>query len=247
MEFNVRVWSKAFAPTPDLDPFSIQVDSRIWEECVREQETGRTFLEIHHPRGGPACIAPMGHPVQANTHEERAIYLPLWMMDSYQMSDDGEETQVTIHTEESFPEATRLVFRVIDSAFYNADVKEELERALSAIGVVQKHTVLQVPISALGGFAVEVFVAEAEPATIVLCQGEEVAVEFEEPVDQVRPPTPIPEPPVQLQEDFGAMLPEDPPVPQGFRAFQGQGNRLGGTNASIPEWRRGLPPPPRRT
>jgi hypothetical protein len=247
MEFNVRTWSKAFAPSPDTDPFSLQVDSRIWEESIRDASAQRTFVQIHHPRGGTACIAPLGQPVHVEG-EDHAVYMPLWMLDSYQFSEDGEETRITIHTEESFPEATRLVFRVVDSAFYNSDVKEELERALSALGVVQKHTVLQVPIAALGGFAVEVFVSETEPANIVFCQGEEVAVEFEEPIDAIRPPTPIPPTPVAIEEMFGSMLPSEeqasPPV--GFRAFQGQGNLLGGSNGQIPEWRRGLPPPHRR-
>lgn len=246
MEFNILLWSKAFAPSPDTDPFSLQVDSRIWEQCMRDASAQRTFVQIHHPRGGTSCIAPLGQPVQVDS-DDYAIYMPLWMIDSYQLSEDGEETRITIHTEESFPEATRLVFRVVDSAFYNSDVKEELERALSALGVVQKHTVLQVPVSALGGFAVEVFVAETEPANIVFCQGDEVVVEFEEPIDAIRPPTPIPPPLAQIQEGFGSMLPDEEqlPAPVGFRAFQGQGNLLGGSNAQVPEWRRGLPPPRR--
>ena len=79
-----------------------------------------------------------------------------------------------------------------------------------------------------------------------------MAVEFEEPVDQIapppRPPTPIPEPPPTLTTDL--MVPEgflSQPQRQttGFQAFQGEGRLLGGSNVNIPEWRRGLPPPKR--
>jgi hypothetical protein len=133
---------------------------------------------------------------------------------------------------------------VIDSAIYNADIKEELEKALSSLGIVQEHSILQIPVAALGGYNVEVFVSKTEPANIVLCDGEEVAVEFEEPVDQIappRPPTPIPEPAAMLPSVF------QQPQAQGFQAFQGEGRALGGSNVDIPEWRRGLPPPPRRS
>lgn len=176
--------------------------------------------------------------------------MPLWMIDAAQFGGEGEETTLDILDEEYFPEATKIVFRVVDSAIYNADIKEELEKALSSIGVVREHTTLQIPVEALGGYKVEVFVSKTEPANLVLCDGEEVAVEFEEPVDQISPPprvdTPPPSP-VSFTTVSNA-------ASEGFQAFQGEGRTLGDslvgpshpTTANIPEWRRGLLPPPRR-
>jgi hypothetical protein len=252
MNFPVRIWSKAYAPSPDTDSFSIQVDKHIWQQAMQPEGARRQFLRIEHPGGLEDWIAPIGHPVTIS-EEEKDIYdvfLPLWMIDAAHLSGDGETTTLEVMSEENFPEATRIVFRVIDSAFYNADVKGELETALSSIGVIRKHSVLQIPVEALGGYKVEVFVSETEPANLVLCDGEEVAVEFEEPVDQIsppRPPTPIPAPVPVLSTDL--MVPEaflgPPAQPQGFQAFQGEGRLLGGSNAEMPEWRRGLPPPRR--
>lgn len=243
MPTQLRIWSKAYAPSSDPDPYSVQIDKQLWEQAFRRHESKRMFLQIQHPLGLQDWVVPIGAPVSNSSEEEPFnVYLPLWMMDSAQLGADGEIVVGEILNEEAFPEATRIVLRVVDSAFYNADVKEELERALSSLGVIQIHTTLQIPITALGGFTVEVFVSQTEPANLILCDGEEVAVEFEEPVDQVqppRPPTPIPELPIPL-------LPlESIPEPQGFRAFRGDGQRLGGSNADIPEWRRGLPPPRR--
>ena len=256
MKFPIRIWSKAYAPTPDTDTFSIQVDKQIWQEAMRTEGAKRKFLQVLHPGGLEPWIAPIGHPVtieytNEESKEERIydIFLPLWMIDTAHFTGEGEVSEVEILDEEYFPEATRLVFRVIDSAFYNADIKQELEKALSSIGIVQQHSVLQIPVAALGDFRVEVFVSKTEPANIVLCDGEEVAVEFEEPVDQIeppRPPTPLPQPPPLLRTD--GMIPEgifQQPQQQGFQAFQGEGHTLGGSNVSIPEWRRGLPPPRR--
>lgn len=241
MPTQLRIWSKAYAPSSDPDPYSVQIDKQLWEEAFRRHESRRMFLRIEHPLGLTPWIAPIGAPVGDSSDEEPFnVYLPLWMMDSAQLGGHGDVVVGEILNEESFPEATKIVLRVVDSAFYNADVKEELERALSSLGVIQAHTTLQIPITALGGYAVEVFVSQTEPATLILCDGEEVAVEFEEPVDQVAPPRP----PTPLPEIVAPLLP--PEEPQGFRPFQGQGQRLGGSNVEIPEWRRGLPPPPRR-
>ena len=225
---------------------------------MRIEGSRRKFLRIQHPAGLDDWIAPIGHPVTSHMDEEESkeervydAFLPLWMIDAAHLGGDGEQTQVEILDEEHFPEATRIIFRVVDSAIYNADVKEELEKALSSIGVIRKHSVLQIPVEALGGYKVEVFVSETEPANIVLCDGEEVAVEFEEPVDQiappVRPPTPVPQPPPTLSTN--GIIPEgvfaSSSQGQEFQAFQGEGRTLGGSNVEIPEWRRGLPPPKR--
>jgi hypothetical protein len=113
------------------------------------------------------------------------------------------------------------------------------------MGVIKQHTTLQIPIQALGGYTVEVFIAETEPANVVLCDGEEVAVEFQEPLDQIAPPippTPIPEPVSVISTD--EMIPEST-LRTGFHAFQGQGRLVGSSNADIPEWRRDLGPPRR--
>ena len=258
MSYPIHIWSKAFAPTHDPDPFSIQVDKHIWEEVMRQESGRRKFIKILHPSGLEDWIAPLGQPVDpqdTNTEEDTVhhkIYIPLWMIDSGQLNGDGEESVLEVLDDEFFPEATKIVFRVIDSAIYNADIKIELEQALSSLGVIREHTTLHIPVTALGGYPVEVFVSKTEPANLVLCDGEEVAVEFEEPVDQIappRPPTPIPPPPATLATD--CMIPDgflsetERLTPTGFRPFQGEGRLLGGSNANVPEWRRGLPPPKR--
>lgn len=256
MPHPIKVWSKAYSPSIDNDSFSIQLEKSLWEEALRNEGSRRKFLRIEHPGGLDDWIAPIGQPVTVEDSETnetfRNLYLPLWMIDAGHFRGEGEQAVVDILDEEFFPQATKIVLRVIDSAFYNADIKVELERALSAIGVIRQHTTLQIPVEALGGYVIEVFVSETEPANIVLCDGEEVAVEFQEPVDQIappRPPTPIPQPPATLTTD--EMIPDgflrgaQPQRPTGFQAFQGEGHLLGGSNVNAPEWRRELGPPRR--
>ena len=248
MSYPIHIWSKAYASSIDADPFSIQVDKHIWEKLMQEEGSRRKFVRILHPSGLDDWIAPLGQPVEhLDTNQDTVhykIYMPLWMIDAGQLHGEGEEAILEGIDEEYFPQATRIVFRVIDSAIYNADIKQELEQALSSLGVIREHTTLHIPVNALGGYPVEVFVSHTEPANIVLCDGEEVAVEFEEPVDQIappRPPTPIPAPVPTFQTD--GMIPETTQTQtqtqtEGFQPFQGEGNILGGSNVNIPEWRR---------
>lgn len=254
MTHPVKLWSNAYSPTPDTDTFTIQVEKSLWEEILRQEGSRRKFLRIEHPEGAEDWIAPLGQPVTVEHSEQddtyRNIYLPLWMIDAGHFRGEGEQAVLSSLDEEYFPQATKIVLRVIDSAFYNADIKQELETALSSIGVIREHTSLQIPVQALGGYAVEVFIAETEPANVVLCEGDEVAVEFQEPIDQIappRPPTPVPEPTPVLSTN--GMIPEgfvgSQQNQEGFRPFQGQGHLVGSSNANIPEWRRDLGPPRR--
>ena len=254
MPHPIRIWSSAYAPNPQTDSFSIQVEKSLWEKAMREESGKRKFLRIEHPEGLDDWVAPIGEPVSCDIEAEQKdddvcynVFLPLWMIDAAQMDGTGHQAVAEVVDEEFFPEATKIVLRVIDSAFYNADVKEELERALSAIGVIRQYTTLQIPIYALGNYTVEVFISETQPANIVLCDGEEVAVEFQEPVDQIRPPTPMPEIPAALLTN--TMVPDEflgSTQTTGFQPFQGQGHTLGSSNANIPEWRRDLGPPRRK-
>ena len=259
MDQHIRLYSLGFCPSGDQDHFSLSVEEPLCREAYNEiQDGGRVFLRITNEDESKELIAPMGnvvynHSIDNDTDtDHHKVYAPLWLLDGAGFGGTGEIVKYSILTNDAFPEATKITLRVVDSAMYSSDIKEELEIALTKLGVIRKHTVLQIPVEALGGFPVEVFVSQLEPAETVLCEGDEVALEFEEPVDHFeppvvtpRPPTPIPPLPALLTND--SMLPhfvgEQQPN-QGFVAFQGTGHTLGSLdseNHSIPEWRRNLP------
>lgn len=240
MEYTVQIFSKAFLSSEeDQANWSNATVSRgLWEELLRENTNHqRLFLSFHgqeHP-----VICAVGNPSLEHT-DMHQVYLPYQILDRLNSTGSGEEKQVSVFTEEAFPEATRITIRVIDSAAYNSDIKEELEQTLGKLGVLQKDTQYQIPIAALGNYPADIFISHLEPADIVFCQGDEVAIEFEEPVDQItppppeRPPTPIPQAPQNL------MVPEiQAPQPQG-RLLGSDPNNLG------PAWRQQIGPPRRR-
>ena len=262
MNTQARLFSEAYCPVKLCSPFAAGISQSLWSKIMREQETGRTFLRMEYAETGKDWICPIGQPITTTVAEfgeeltSDVVFIPTWICECAGFPGVGEVATITIFTQEAFPESTKLILRVVDSAFYNSEIKAELEQALSHIGVVKKHSLLQIPIADLGGFQVEVFVADTEPADVVLCNGDEVVVEFEEPLDQFTHPVPVPGTtrpltPIPLFPEM--MLPSiDGPLTQtttqtGFTAFQGQGQTLGGSNADLPEWRRNLPPrPPRR-
>lgn len=239
MEYTVQLFSKAYLHTEeDVANWSNATVSRgLWEELLREHTTHhRLFLSF--PGYAQPIVCAVGNPSLEHT-DTHQVYLPYQVLDRLQSTGSGEEKQVTIFTEDAFPEATRITIRFIDSAAYNSDIKDELEQALGKLGVLQKETQYQIPIQALGRYPVDIFVSQLEPADIVFCQGDEVAIEFEEPVDQItpppaRPPTPIP------QGVPALMIPES-------EEPQSRGHVLG-SDPTIqgPAWRQQIGPPRRR-
>jgi hypothetical protein len=151
------------------------------------------------------------------------LILPQWALDVLSTAGMGELGVVTWLTEEAFPSATRIVLRPHDSAFYHSDAKEELEIALTRIGVLQKGQTILVSIQSLGNYPISFDVVDCEPANIVLADGEEVVMEFEAALDVVPEPVERPATPLPVV-DFASMIPQaNPPVVTG-------GRRLGGTN-----------------
>jgi hypothetical protein len=238
MEHTVSLYSKVFLDSNDIHDWSnVAIDRSLWEDIhrihINATTVHRYFLRfISDNENKIKCIVAIGNPVMGNVTDEKKVYMPQWLLDRHNFQGEGESYHVEILTEEAFPEATKIVLRVVDSAFYNSDIKKELELALTRLGVIEKGQLIHVPIDSLDNFDVDIYVSELEPATIVLCQGEEVVVEFEEPVDAIveRPLTPVP-------EEVETILPVN---------TENTGNVLGSDPSSIPEWRRGIPPPPRR-
>jgi hypothetical protein len=95
---------------------------------------------------------------------------------------------------------------------------------LTRLGVVKRGTSITLPLECLGGYEVTFDVLVTEPANIVLAEGDEVAMEFEEALDAAAA---VPVAPPAHETDYdGSMIPtpeEDMPP-----SLQPEGRRLGG-------------------
>lgn len=225
---TVELWSHVFVSEEDEKPIC-SLDKHAWTALMNRHEgCRRLFAKIDVE--DKTLYSALGSYTDCGPGEGRTrLILPRWGLDILSALGMGELVSVTWLTEDAFPPATRIVLRPHDSAFYHADAKEELEIALTEIGVLQQGQTIMVSLKALGDYPMSFDVVELEPANIVLAEGEEVAIEFEaaldapvveEPVE--RPDTPIPE------SAFASMVPE--PVVAAPTVFVGEGRTTGGTN-----------------
>lgn len=249
MATSALCWSKEYLSSPGAeDAMTVQVNQRLWQEQMSNEFQGRLFVRI---RGAEdqEWVAPIGIPVPSNPYDTEGldmhqIYLPMWMIDSSQLQGTGETVELDFMDTRDFESATRIVLRVVDSRFYNdPDIKQRLEVVLTELGVIRQGTLLQIPCA--DGQTADIYVSITEPSEYVLCEGEEVALEFEEPVDAPppRPPTPIPSAPELLVPEFHPSAPvistAAEPAASTTGSFSGTGYRLGGGGANVvlPPWR----------
>jgi len=221
---SVELWSPIYLTDEAVDTATCSVEKSLWTRLMNETGHTRLFGKIDHE--DKTLYLALGSYMNCEPSDSDSVrlILPVWSLDVLSCTGMGEHATVTWLSEEAFPPATRIVLRPHDSAFYHADAKEELEVALTRIGVLQQGQTIMVNIQSLGDYPISFDIVELEPANVVLAEGEEVAIEFEaaldQPPDPPRPDTPIPE------SAFASMLP-DPPAPT---AIVGTGRTTGGTN-----------------
>jgi hypothetical protein len=171
---------------------------------------------------GKDIICALGPPVRTQDIIHSAIYLPEWMFNANAIN-AGDIYLIEWIDQDYFPDASRIVLRPHDSAFFTTDIKEELEIALTQYGILQVDTTIPVRIKALDNFTIIFDVVSLEPANTVLMNGDEVSIEFDTVEDPV-PVRPNPEP----FDDTVPILPSVAPV----------GNLLGGISRStLPDGR----------
>lgn len=220
------------------------------------------WREIHeeytHAKRLFACIeldtkiayCPLGHPIAINDDEysgEQTLFVSPEVIGRLEGSGVGDNVKVLWLSEEAFPSATKIVLRPHDSAFYHVDAKEELEREFTRRGVLEEGQTISVALEALGGYEVLFDIVKTEPANIVLAEGEEVAIEFEEALDALATLATASAPealsPLEApSEDFEQVLPTlGPGLEDAEVQPQPPGQKLGGEIRYLPDGRRWNP------
>jgi hypothetical protein len=220
----MELWRNIFLEEADWATCSVSVAT--WRNITGEHEGTRHIARIKS--GEREVYIALGTP--NNVELENQIYAPSWLVDHLGVEGTGNTVEVTWLTQEAFPEATRIVLRPQDSAFYHADAKEELERALTRLGVIRTGDTILVPLECLGGYEIPFDVVLTEPANIVLAQGDEVIMEFEEALDAVGSESEEEEVESEEEEEEAEVLTPEP-----------QGQALGGEIRYLPDGRRWNP------
>lgn len=225
----MELWSSVFLEEHDWATCSVSVDT--WRRITAESPAARHIAEITYDdkKVYVALGVPHNVPYNEPISNTEKLYLPTWLLDHLGVDGCGQIVGVKWLIQENFPEASRIVLRPHDSAFYHADAKEELERALTRLGVVREGDTLVIPLECLGNYEIAFDVIKTEPANIVLAQGDEVVMEFEEALDTVAP-TPRPDTPIP---DIFDEIDPPPVVPVG--------ETLGGASRIMPDGRKWNP------
>lgn len=178
------------------------IDQDDWERRLTESADIRRLFAVISFGNEITRICAVEHVARRYVpqHMENPIFVPLWMLP--EGAPLGDAVEVEFFSQDAFPEASRIVLKPLDSAFYNTDAKEMLTESLTRLGVLKKGDTVLLRLEELGGYEMGFYVSELEPADIVLLNAEEVAVEFEEAADQWdgrRPDTPVPEEPEMFE------------------------------------------------
>lgn len=141
-----------------------------------------------------AVAGPYNSSIQTEEHNDDIIYLP----DSiYQEFDNAGSIMLKADVVYDLEKATKIVLKPLDNAAYHQDMRELMESAMNEFPLLQKHTQFSVAVEALGGYMIDIWVEDIEPAELVQLGGE-VEVEFTEPLEEivefVAPAVPEPEP-----------------------------------------------------
>jgi hypothetical protein len=225
-----KAWSQEFLGDGDRDLYTVFLEDVAWRQLHdRMPDAKRIFAVIR--AGDRSHVCALGHPVRGGMRDgdDEPLYVPPWMLQTLRIEGAGDLVEVEWIPEEFAPEATKIILRPHESAFYHADARAELEPVLTRYGILQVGTTIPVPLEVLGGYVVLFDVVACEPADLVLMEGDEVELEFEKALDYVEP-APVPSAPAAAvtSEPFGTeeMLPAAAPAAKP----EPKGHILGGVN-----------------
>ena len=234
---SYSAWSTAFS-SDLVEQTRIYVSETEWRRIHDEHsDAQRIFGRLMI--GDRDIFCPLGEPIGmeqfGRERNRECVIIPNWALIILGIDGSGEDVEITWLAEDAFPNATRVILRPHDSAFFHGDIKEELERELTTYGVLMEGTTIPVAVRSLDGFSVQMDVIRTYPANIVLLEGDEIVFEFDTALDVPEPEpepvpsvTPLPVAAFPLPESIMSSIPVAPvlagQVPTGL-----VGQRLGGT------------------
>jgi len=205
------VWSTVYLGQ-DVEDYNCYVNENTWKRITNEIPTNRMFARVI--KGDKFWVSSLGSPVRTEIENLNSIFIPQWMLDQINCNGNGEELEVEWLPSEVFDESSKIVLQPHDNEFHCADIQDILSYELTKLAVLQKDTTIKVKIQELD---VQFIVKMIEPASVVLCQGDEVTLEFEESIDKLmRVPTPYPfeELPTPLTPIIEEVVEQKPQMPR---------------------------------
>ena len=223
MTTNYSIYSIAYLEQ-EVSSYNCYLNEKEWINVTNENPTSRLFARISN--NGKEWYVALGQPVRTSFNNNKTLFVPNWMLDQISLFGDGDSFKVEWIPVEFFENSTHICLKMVDSHYESNTIDEELSIELTKLGILQSGTKIYVNIASLDNYTVIYEVVMLEPANIVLCQGDEVSLEFVKDTPLIRPLTPYPEVPElpELLSDSYAL-----PINEVTEPIENVSNTLGGS------------------
>ena len=188
--YNHQAHSILETPYGDLTSKYAYISLRDYNKWFDDHPGGLMVLQLRSQTDMVRYVAVAG-PYDSGDNTDNNIYLPYSI---YQEFENSGSIQLKVQVVYELEQATKIVLKPLDNAVYHGDMRELMESAMNEFPLLQKHTQFSVAIESLGGYMIDIWVEDIEPAEVVQLGGE-VEVEFVESVEEIVEfkPVPVPE------------------------------------------------------
>ena len=180
-----NIWSTEFLL--NVSSYTCHINEKEWFILQSEFNTTKIFARIIH--GDKYWICALDSP--NNEIPDTTICVPIWMLtqiDCY----GGELLEVEFMPCEIFDHSEQVVLEALDDTIDVENIQELLSNELTKLAILQKDTIIHIDIEE----CIMLYkIVNLAPASVVLCQGDDVYLEFKKhelPPITKRSDTPIP-------------------------------------------------------
>uniref|UniRef100_A0A6C0IFL7 Uncharacterized protein n=1 Tax=viral metagenome TaxID=1070528 RepID=A0A6C0IFL7_9ZZZZ len=178
-----------------LSSYNCYLDEKEWLRVTNDFESSRVFARIIN--GEKSWICALGNPISIDSNEDiKPLFVPQWMLDNIEEDGSGSLLEVQWMPADVFDNSNHIVLEPFDDISGIENIDEILQIELTKLGILQKNKLIHIQIDEI---TILFLVKNISPASIVLCQGDEVSLEFYKEPSPVRAPTPIPAPVQELE------------------------------------------------
>jgi hypothetical protein len=181
-----KVYSSVFL-SYDVDNYTCYINQTEYNKLQDLYNSRKMFARIQ--KKDLFWICSLGAPI---SEEYNSIYVPMWMLEQIDAHGDGEELIVDFMPCEIFDMTTKITLQAWDSTLQSENIQEVLSNELTKLGIIKKDTIIYIYNYEINK-EVPYNVIDIEPASVSLCEGNEVSLEFIESLDSIgRSATPYP-------------------------------------------------------
>jgi hypothetical protein len=173
----------------NVSNYNCYLDEKEWLRITSELNSSRLFARIIN--GDKSWICALGNPIRTGNPESfKQLFVPQWML--HQIHDDGvgEPLEVEWMSSDLFDNSSHIVLEPFTDISEIENIDELLQNQLTLLGILQKGTLIYIDYN---DSILLFLVKDLTPASVVLCEGDEVSLEFyKDPPPPERVSTPIP-------------------------------------------------------